>query len=150
MTNGALKLKEMKLCMNLLQQYFSRSTFVIYFFLYNGDKNICDNITWEREKIKFIGILGPMVKLGYFSTFTIHLVLVGMGVSLPSCCDPLCWLMVLRLLFGPSTLIVCGTLTTFFWCICKFIRYYDVYYHCMLFYPHWGCVYPLAGCLNYV
>ena len=83
--------------MDLLEQYFSRYTGVIYFFLYNDDKNICDNITWERENIKVIGLVGPMGK---------------MGVSLPSCCDPFCWLMVLNFLFGPSTLVVCGTLIT--------------------------------------
>ena len=78
MTNGVLKLKEMKLCMNLLQQYFSRSTIVIYFYLYSDDKNICDNIPCEREKIKFIGLVGPMGRRGCFSTFTVHLGLVGM------------------------------------------------------------------------
>ena len=75
MTNGALKLKEMKLCMNLLQQYFSRSTFVIYFFLYNDDKNICDNITWERENIKVIGLVGPMDNTGFFPPLRYTLVL---------------------------------------------------------------------------
>ena len=60
--------------MNLLQQYFSRYTFVINFCLYYDDKNICDNITWEREKIKFIGLVVPMGKMGFLSTFMVHLV----------------------------------------------------------------------------
>ena len=50
--------------MDLLEQYFSRSSFVIYICLYNYDKNICDNITWGRENIKFIGLVGPMGKRG--------------------------------------------------------------------------------------
>ena len=91
----------------------------IYFCLYNDDKNICDNITWEREKIKVIGLVGPMAKMGCFSTFTIHLGLVGMGVPIPSCCDPFCWLMVLHLLFGPSALIVCDTGATVLGVICQ-------------------------------
>ena len=109
----------MKLCMNLLQQYFSRSTIVIYFYLYSDDKNICDNITWERDKIKFIGLVGPMGKMGYLSMFTVHFGLMGMGVSFPSCCDPFCWLMVLHLLFGPSALIVCDTGATVLGVICQ-------------------------------
>ena len=65
MTSGALKLKERK--------YFSRPTFVIYIFLYTDDKNICDSITWEGENIKVIGLIGTIIKMGGFSTFTIHL-----------------------------------------------------------------------------
>ena len=43
----------------------------------------------EIQKIfKFIGLVGPMDKRGCFSTFTVHLGLVGMGVDLPSCSDP--------------------------------------------------------------
>ena len=64
------------LTLNLLQQYFSGSSFVIYFLLYNDDKNICDNIPWEREKIKFIGLVGPMGRRGCLSTFTVHLYLM--------------------------------------------------------------------------
>ena len=59
--------------MNLLHQYFSISTFVIYFGFYNDDKNICDNINRERENIKFIGLVGPMGKMGCLSTFMVHL-----------------------------------------------------------------------------
>ena len=33
----------------------------------------------EREKIKFLGIIGPMGKMGSLSTFMVHLGLVGMG-----------------------------------------------------------------------
>ena len=76
--------------MNLLQQYFSRCTFVIYFCLYNDDKNICDNITLERENSEVIGLVGPMRKMGSFSTSTVHLSFVGMGVSLPYFYDPFC------------------------------------------------------------
>ena len=32
----------------------------------------------ERENIKFIGLVGPMGRRGCFSTFTVHLGLVGM------------------------------------------------------------------------
>ena len=71
------------------------------------------NIPWERENVKAIGIVGPMGKRGCFSTFMLHLILVGMGVGLPACCDLFGWLMVLHLLVGSGALIVCGTLTTF-------------------------------------
>ena len=30
-------------------------------------------------------------------------------------------------------------------CICNLGRYYDVYYHCIFPYPHWGCVLPIYG-----
>ena len=99
--------------MNLLQQIFYGSSFVIYFYLYNDDKNICDNIPWERENIKFIGLVGLMGKRGCFSTFMVHLSILGMGFALASCSNPFGWLMVLHLILGPSALIVCGTLTTF-------------------------------------
>ena len=36
------------------------------------------------------------------------------------------------------------------WCICNFERYSDVYYHCMLLYPHWRPFYLLAICINCV
>ena len=36
------------------------------------------------------------------------------------------------------------------WFICNFGRYYHVYYHCMLLYSHWGCIYLLARCINCV
>ena len=39
----------------------------------------------ERENIKVIGLVGPKGKRGCFSTFTVHLGLVGMWVSLPYC-----------------------------------------------------------------
>ena len=113
MTNGALNLKEMKIMYRFITAVFSRSTWVIYFCLYNDDKNICDNIIWERENIKVVGLVGPMGKLGCLSTFMTHLGLVGMGVSLPYCYDPFGWLMILHLLLSPRTLITCGTLNTF-------------------------------------
>ena len=31
------------------------------------------------------------------------------------------------------------------WCTCNFTIQFDGYYHCMLLYPHWGCVLPLYG-----
>ena len=76
MTSGVLKLKEMKIMFELLQQYFFGSSFVIHFFLYNDDKNICDNLPWQREKIKFIGLVGPMGRRVCFSTFKVHLYIV--------------------------------------------------------------------------
>ena len=63
----------------------------------------------EREKIKVLGLVGPMEKMGCFPTFMVHLGIMGMMVSLPPCFDaqqtygP----------FGPSTLVVCGTMRTF-------------------------------------
>ena len=42
----------------------------------------------EREKIKFLGLVGPMSKRGCFPTFMVHLALMGMGVALLACCDP--------------------------------------------------------------
>ena len=113
MTSGVLKLKEMKIMFEFTITIFFGSSFVIYFYLYSDDKNICDNIPWERENSKSIGLVGPMGKRGFFPTFTVHIGLVGMGVALPSCYDPFGWLMVLHLLLGPSALIVCGTLATF-------------------------------------
>ena len=63
----------------------------------------------EREKINVLGLVGHVGKRGCFPTFIVHLGLMGMGVSLPPCFDaqqtygP----------FGPSTLVVCGTMRTF-------------------------------------
>ena len=45
----------------------------------------------EREKIKVIGLVGPMGKRGCLSTLMLHLGLMGMRVALSSYCDPL-WL----------------------------------------------------------
>jgi len=42
----------------------------------------------EREKIKVLGLVGPMGKGGCFPTFMVQLGLMGMGVALPPCCDP--------------------------------------------------------------
>ena len=42
----------------------------------------------EREKIKVPGPVSPVGKRDWIPTFMVHLVLVGMGVSLPPCCDP--------------------------------------------------------------
>ena len=41
-------------------------------------------IDLERENIKVLGLVGPMGKRGYLSTFMVHLGLVGMRVVLPS------------------------------------------------------------------
>ena len=63
----------------------------------------------ERENINVLGLVGPMGKRGCFPTFIVHLGLMGMEVSLPPCCDA-------QLTYGhfyPSTLVVCGTMTTF-------------------------------------
>ena len=38
----------------------------------------------EREKINVLGLVSPMGKRGYLSTFMVHLGLVGMRVLLPS------------------------------------------------------------------
>ena len=57
----------------------------------------------------YLGLVGPMGKRGCLSTFMVHLGLMGMGVSLPPCCDP-------YLDFGPfgsSALVVCGTMNNF-------------------------------------
>ena len=60
----------------------------------------------EREKIKsLVGHVGPVGKRGWLPTFMVHFGLVGMGVSLPPCCDP-------YLTYGTSTLIVYGTITS--------------------------------------
>ena len=77
---------------------------------YRCKEKLLEAIPWERENVKVIGFVGPMGKRGCFSTFMVHLNFVGMGVS---CCDPFGWLIVLHVLLGPTTLIVCGTLTTF-------------------------------------
>ena len=45
----------------------------------------CMTIYLEREKIKVLGHVG---KRGWLPTFMVYLGLVGMGVSLPPCCDP--------------------------------------------------------------
>ena len=42
----------------------------------------------EREKIKFNGLVDPIGKRGFLSTFMVHRGLVGTEVALPSCCDP--------------------------------------------------------------
>ena len=42
----------------------------------------------EREKIKVLGLVGPMGKRGRFPTFMVHLGLMGMGVSVPPYYDP--------------------------------------------------------------
>ena len=45
----------------------------------------------EREKIKFlglVGLVGPIGKRGWLPTFMVHLGLVGIGVFLPPCCGP--------------------------------------------------------------
>ena len=34
-------------------------------------QNICDNIPWEIENIKFIGLVGPMGKMGCLSTLVL-------------------------------------------------------------------------------
>ena len=63
----------------------------------------------EREKINVLGLVSPVGKRGCFPTFIVHLGLMGMEVSLPPCCDA-------QLTDGPfglSTLVVCGTSTTF-------------------------------------
>ena len=44
-------------------------------------KYIRDNIRWQRENIKFIGLVGPMGKMGCFSTLTVHLGLMVWGFS---------------------------------------------------------------------
>ena len=57
------------------------------FSLYNDAKNIYGThvtIYLERENIKVLGLVGPMGKRGYLSTFMVHLGLVGMRVVLPS------------------------------------------------------------------
>ena len=63
-----------------------------------------------REKIlkSLVGPIDPVGKRGWVPTFMVHFGLVGMGVSLPHCCDPL----LTYGTFGNSTLIVCGTMTT--------------------------------------
>ena len=52
----------MKIMFEFIAEVISGSSFAIYFCLYSDDKNICDNILWEREKIKVIGLVGPRVK----------------------------------------------------------------------------------------
>ena len=42
----------------------------------------------EREKIKILGLVGPMGKRGCLSTFMVHLGLMGMRVVVPSFYDP--------------------------------------------------------------
>ena len=49
---------------------------------------IYETMYLERENVKVLGLVGPMGKRGFFSTFTIQLGLVGMGFPLPSCSDP--------------------------------------------------------------
>ena len=44
----------------------------------------------EREKIKCLGIIGPLDKRDCLSTFMIHLGLVSMRVVLTSYYDPFC------------------------------------------------------------
>ena len=41
--------------------------------------------------IKVFGLVGPMDKRGWLSTFMVHLGIIGMRVALSSYCDPL-WL----------------------------------------------------------
>ena len=41
----------------------------------------------EREKIKVLGLVGPMDKRGCFPTLMAHLDLMGKGVALPPSCD---------------------------------------------------------------
>ena len=71
----------------------------------------------EREKIKVLGLVGPMGKRGCLSTFMVHLGLVGMRVVLPSYDDPFGWPMVLYVLLSPSVLMVgaFGMLTFILW-----------------------------------
>ena len=63
----------------------------------------------EREKINFLGLVSPVGKMGCFPTIIVHLGPMGIGVALPSffygqqTYGP----------FGPSTLVVCGTMRTF-------------------------------------
>ena len=45
-------------------------------------------IYFEREKVKVLGLIGPMGKRGCLSTFIVHLGLVDMRVVLPSYYDP--------------------------------------------------------------
>ena len=57
MTNGALNLKEMKIMYRFITAVFSRSTWVIYLWLYSDYKNIRENIPWEWENIKVIALV---------------------------------------------------------------------------------------------
>ena len=75
----------MKIMFEFIKTICFGSIFVIYLYLYNDDKNICGNIPWERENIKFIGLVGPMGRMGCFSTFTVHLALVGMTIRGLNC-----------------------------------------------------------------
>ena len=52
---------------------------------------IYETMYLEREKIKIIGLIGPLGELGCFSTFMVHLGLVGMRITLSSYCNHL-WL----------------------------------------------------------
>ena len=72
-------------------QVCSRNKLFRSSFLYCDDKNIYGThvtIYLERENVKFLGIIDPMGKSGFFSTFMVHLGLVGMRVVLTSFCDP--------------------------------------------------------------
>ena len=44
----------------------------------------------KREKIKVLGLVGPLGKRDCLSTFMVHLGLVSMKVVLPSYYDPFC------------------------------------------------------------
>ena len=63
-----------------------------------------EHVTIEREKIKALGLVGPTGKRGCFSTFMVHLDLVGMRVVLRSYCEPL------RLAYGPLSYLVLALL----------------------------------------
>ena len=69
---------------------------------------ICDNITWERENIKGIGLVGPMGKMGCFSTFMVHLGLVDMGGSYHLVVTPLVdlWSFIFYLVLAPLLCVV--------------------------------------------
>ena len=61
---------------------------------------IYETMYLEREKIKVLGLVGPIGKRGCLSTFMVHLDLVGIRVVLPCYCDPLC------LTYGPLSYLV--------------------------------------------
>ena len=68
---------------------------------------IYEAVYLERENIKVLGLVGSIGKSSCFSTFMVHLDLVGINVVLPSYCDPL-WLT-----YGPLSYLV----LTFLLCV---------------------------------
>ena len=76
------------------------------FSLYNDDKNIWNNVPWERGNIKSLGLVGTMGKRGRFSTFIAHLSIVSMRIVTTFYCDPCGWLFVLYLLLRHNVLLL--------------------------------------------